>query len=49
MFKTFVENRLRENRNNTDIENWSYCPTEFNPVDLITRDGIIKKCIEKKL
>ena len=28
-FKTFVENGLRESRNNTDIENWSYGPTEF--------------------
>ena len=33
---TFIYFRLREIRNNTDIENWSYCPTEFNPLDLIT-------------
>ena len=30
-FKTFVENCLREIRSNTDIENWSYWPTKFNP------------------
>ena len=47
--KTFVENRLREIRNNTDIENWSYFPTEFNPADLITRVGITKNFIENKL
>ena len=48
-FKTFVENRLREIRNNTDVENWSYCPTEFNPADLMTRVGITKNFIENKL
>ena len=48
-FKTIVENRLREIRNNTDIENWSYCPTELNPADLITRVGITKSFSEKKL
>ena len=40
--KTFVENRLRKIRNNTDIENWSYFPAEFNPADLITRVEITK-------
>ena len=48
-FKAFVENRLREIRNNTGIENWSYCPTEFNPADLITRVRITKNFIENKL
>ena len=48
-FKTFVENCLREIHNNTDIENWSYRPTEFNPADLITRVGITKKFIKNKL
>ena len=48
-FKTFVENRLREIRNNTDVENWSYCSSEFNPADLITRVGITKNFIENKL
>ena len=48
-FKTFVENRLREIRSNTYIENWSYCPTEFNPADLIARVGITKNFIENKL
>ena len=48
-FKTFLENRLREIRNNTDVENWSYCPTEFNPADLMTRVGITKNFIENKL
>ena len=47
-FKPFVENHLREIRNNTDIKNWSYCPTEFNPADLITRVGITKNFIENK-
>ena len=40
---TFIYFRLREIRNNTDIENWSYCPTEFNPLDLITPAEITKK------
>ena len=35
-FKTFVENCLREIHKNTDVENSSYCPPEFNPADLIT-------------
>ena len=48
-FKTFVENRLREIRSNTYIENGSYCPTEFNPADLIARVGITKNFIENKL
>ena len=48
-FKAFVENRLREIRNNTGIKNWSFCPTEFNPADLITRVGITKNFIENKL
>ena len=47
-FKTFVENRLQEIQNNNDIENWSYCPIEFNPADLITCVGITKQFIEKK-
>ena len=42
-FKTFVGNRLREIRNNADIENWCYCPSEFNPADLLTHVGITKK------
>ena len=46
---TFIYFRLREIRNNTDIENWSYCPTEFNPLDLITPAEITKKFIENKL
>ena len=41
-FKTFVEKRRREIRNNTGIENWSYSRTQFNPADLITRVGIPK-------
>ena len=41
-FKIFVENRLREIRNNTDIGNRSYCPTEYNPADLIAAVGITK-------
>ena len=41
-FKIFVENRLREIRNNIDIGNRSYCPTEYNPADLIARVGITK-------
>ena len=48
-FKAFKENRLREIRNDTDIENWSYCATKFNPGDLITLAGITKKIIENKL
>ena len=48
-FKTFVENRLREIRDNTDIENWFYCPAEFNPAGLITCVGLTKNFIENKL
>ena len=47
-FKTFVENLFRE-IHNTDIENWSYCPTEFNPAVLITRVGVTKSFIENEL
>ena len=48
-FKTFVEKRRREIRNNTGIENWSYSRTQFNPADLITRVGITKNFMENKL
>ena len=47
--KTFVENRLREIRNNTDIENCSYFPTEFNPADLITGVGITKNFYREQI
>ena len=47
--KTFVENRLREIRNNADIENWSYCPTEFNLADLLTPVGNTNNFIQNKL
>ena len=36
-FKTFVENGFQKILNNIDNKNWSYCPTKFNPADLITR------------
>ena len=39
-FKTFVENGFQKILNNTDNKNWSYCPTKFNPADLITRAEI---------
>ena len=48
-FQPFVENRLREIRNNIDVKNWSYCLTEFNPANLITRVGITKNFNENKL
>ena len=48
-FKIFVKNHLQEICNSTNIENWSYCPAEFNSADLIARVGIAKKFIENKL
>ena len=48
-FKISVENRLWEIRSKTDIENWSDCPTEFHPADLIRRFEITKNFIESKL
>ena len=36
-------------RNNADAENWSYCPTEFNPADFIMCVGNAKNFIENKL
>ena len=48
-YKTFVENRLREIRANTDIKNWFYCPTHLNPADLITRTGITKEFTKNEL
>ena len=48
-FKTLVEKRPQEICNNTNIENWSYCPIEFNPADLIACVGITKNFIESKL
>lgn len=39
-FVPFVENRLKEIRNNSDAGNWNYVNTEKNPADLITRWGI---------
>ena len=48
-FKTFVENRFGEIRNNKNIENWSWCPTQFNPADFITCVGVTKNFIENKL
>lgn len=48
-FKTILEKRLRKICNNTDIENWSYCPTVLKPTDLITRSGITKNSSENTL
>ena len=35
-FKTFVENRVREIRENTSISRWFYRESKSNPVDLLT-------------
>ena len=35
--KTFVQNRVIEIRQNVKAENWSYCRTNENPADLVTR------------
>ena len=35
-YKTFVENRVREIRKNTDVANWFYVDTKNNPPDLLT-------------
>ena len=35
--KKFILNRVAEIRNLVEYQNWRYCPTEMNPVDLITR------------
>ncbi|XP_057302740.1 uncharacterized protein LOC130636906 [Hydractinia symbiolongicarpus] len=39
-FVPFVENRLKEIRNNSDAGNWNYINAEKNPADLLTRWGI---------
>ena len=36
-FKTFVENRVREIKENTSISRWFYCESKSNPADLLTR------------
>ena len=36
-FKVFVENRVKQIRENTDCEKWGYCNTKENPADCITR------------
>ena len=36
-FKTFVENRVREIRENTSISRWFYYDSKSNPADLLTR------------
>ena len=35
--KKFIQNLVAEIRNLVEYQNWRYCPTEMNPVDLITR------------
>ena len=36
-FKTFVENRVREIRDDTSISRWFYCESKSNSADLLTR------------
>ena len=48
-YKTFVENRLKEIRKNTDMNNWFYCPTSENPADLMTRMKSTKQLIQNQL
>lgn len=48
-WKTFVANRVSEIHALTDVEQWRYCPTEYNPADLVTRGISGKKLQESKL
>ena len=33
----FIANRVQEIRNLLPNATWQYCPTEYNPADLVTR------------
>ena len=35
-FKTFIENRIREIRENIHISRWFHCESKSNPADLLT-------------
>ena len=35
-FKTFIKNRIREIRENTNISRWFYCESKSNPADFLT-------------
>ena len=48
-WKQFVANRVREIQNHTEPVNWSYCPTDDNPADLLTRGITADKLVESKL
>ena len=45
----FVENRLKEIRRNSNVNNWHYIETEQNPANLITRMFNLQSGIMKKL
>ena len=36
-FHVFVANRIQQIRNNTDIDQWNYVPTDINPADYASR------------
>ncbi|XP_071153450.1 uncharacterized protein [Mytilus edulis] len=50
--KRFIANRVREITESTNQHEWRYCPTEYNPADLLTRgidaDQYINSVIWKK-
>ena len=47
--KRFVANRVNEITESTKKYEWRYCPTEFNPADLVTRGITAKHFKESRL
>ena len=43
-----VENGLTIIRNNVGVNFWSYVPTEVNPADLATHEGMINDLLIEK-
>ena len=47
-YRTFVENRVQEIRETTDVSKWFYCNTKKNPADLLTRSENFENVHENK-
>ena len=47
--KKFVENRLIQIRNLVNKPNWSYCPTQNNPADIVSRGMSVSKLADNGL
>ena len=46
--KKFIENRVSEIRNLVKMQQWRYCPTDMNRVDLPTRGTVAAKIMDNK-